>query len=367
MWQTDALQFLLAVIIDLVLGDPQGWPHLTRIAGSLTSFWEPLCAHMFGRSVFGGVVLWLCVCGAMLGFYFLTRTGLSLLHPSLTWIWDSIVIYQTLAARDLDRHARNIALPLLLGDLEGARENVGYIVGRDTHDLDSNGISRATVEAVAESTTDGFVAPLFWAAIGGAPAALLYRCVNTLDSMVGHRNEQYERMGKFAAIADDVLNFIPARLCAFASLLPRGFQHISEVITDAQKHVSPNAGWSEAAAAWALNVRLGGTNFYDGIPFHGPTFNPKAPDPYPSDISRILRWFWSVALFCVLLGATALYLRDRHPKASMPPAETLPTMPKGSDATFLLQRPFVQQPPTSPVKIQGQIKRPNNYGTEPAP
>lgn len=367
MWQTDALQFLLAVTLDVIFGDPHGWPHLTRVAGGLAIFWEPLCAHMFGRSVFGGLVLWLFVCGMMLGFYFLIRSSVALLHPSLPWIWDTVVIYQTLAARDLDRHARNIALPLLLGDLEGARKNVSYIVGRDTHNLDSSGVSRAAVEAVAESTTDGFVAPLFWAALGGAPAALLYRTANTLDSMVGHRTEAYERLGKVSALADDVLSFVPARLCALASLLPRGFKNISEVISDAGNHVSPNAGWSEAAAAWALNLRLGGTNIYDGMPFHGPVFNPKAPDPYPNDISRVLRWFWSVALFCVLIGATVLYLRDRKAVPNTPPAEISPTKQTGFSGEPILKQPLVQQPSAAQIKIHAQIKRPHNYGTDPAP
>jgi adenosylcobinamide-phosphate synthase len=367
MWQTDVLQFLLAVTLDVLLGDPQGWPHVTRFAGALTTFWEPLCAHMFGRTVFGGIGLWLCVCACVLGFYFLIRSALSTIHPSLTWMWDTAVIYQTLAARDLDRHARNVALPLLLGDIESARRNVGYIVGRDTHDLDALGISRATVEAVAESTTDGFVAPLFWAAIGGAPAALLYRCVNTLDSMVGHRNDAYEKMGKFSAIADDAFNFIPARLCALASLLPRGFQHCASVIHDAGKHVSPNAGWSEASAAWALNVRLGGTNFYDGMPFHGPVFNPTAPDAHPNDISRVLRWFWSVALFCVFLGAAVLYFRDRPEKNQAPLPEFQQALPSGFKSDPVLQRPFIQQQSSPPIKLHGQIKRPDNYGTERSP
>lgn len=367
MWQTDVLQFLLAVALDVLLGDPQGWPHLTRVAGALTVFWEPLCAHMFGRSVFGGLALWLFVCGMMLGFYSLIRSSLAQLHQTLPWIWDTAVIYQTLAARDLDRHARNIALPLLLGDLDSARKQVGFVVGRDTHALDMTGVSRAAVEAVAESTTDGFVAPLFWAAIGGAPAALLYRTANTLDSMVGHRSEAYERLGKISALADDFLNFIPARLCALASLLPRGFKHTMEVISDAGNHVSPNAGWSEAAAAWALNLRLGGTNYYDGTPFQGAVFNPKAPEPYPNDIARILRWFWSVALFCVLVGATFLYLRDRKTAPDKPPANFFPAKPAGTGVEPVLKQPFVQQTSPAQVKIHGQIKRPHNYGTDPAP
>jgi adenosylcobinamide-phosphate synthase len=360
MWRTDALQLLIAVMLDLSLGDPRGWPHVTRAAGGLTLFWEPLCSHIFGRTIFGGVILWLCVCATILSLYFLIRSALSILHPSLCWIWDAVIIYQTLAARDLDRHARNVSAPLQLGDLEGARKSVGMIVGRDTQHLDPVGISRATIEAVAESTTDGFVAPLFWAYVGGAPAALLYRTVNTLDSMVGHRTENYELMGKFSAIIDDVLGFIPARICALASLLPRGFRHVSEVIADAGKHASPNAGWSESAAAWALNVRLGGTNFYDGLPFHGPIFNPSAPEPYPSDIPRVLRWFWSVVLFCVLLSSTSLYLRDRNSEPQIQPLPPIPQTRERLPVDPPLTQPFIQKPAPPPTKIPGQIKQLNH-------
>jgi len=367
MWRTEALQFCFAIALDLFLGDPQGWPHLTRAAGGFTHFWEPLCAHVFGRTIFSGFMLWTCVCGTMFSLYFLLRSGLALIHPVLPWIWDAAVIYQTLAARDLDRHARNVYLPLALGDLESSRRHVGFLVGRDTHHLDEIGVSRAAVEAVAESTTDGFVAPLFWAALAGAPAALLYRTTNTLDSMVGHRSEEYELMGKFSALADDALGFIPARLCALASLLPRGFEHASAVFSDAAKHASPNAGWSEAAAAWALNLKLGGTNFYDGIPFHGPVFNPLAPEPHPNDIPRVLRWFWSVVLFCVLLLGGSLYLRDRqHPAANPLPAPT-PADQNRLNMEAFLNKSFVQQPSATPVKIRGQIKRTATYGTEPTP
>ena len=367
MWRTDALQFCFAVALDLFLGDPQGWPHLTRVAGGFAHFWEPLCAHVFGRTIFSGIVLWSCVCGTMLSFYFLIRTGLAFMHPAISWIWDAAVIYQTLAARDLDRHARNVFLPLALGDLDESRRCVGFLVGRDTHQLDEVGVSRAAVEAVAESATDGFVAPLLWAALGGAPAALLYRTANTLDSMVGHRSEEYELMGKFSAIADDVLGWVPARLCALASLLPRAFEHAGAVFSDAAKHASPNAGWSEAAAAWALNLKLGGTNFYDGQPFHGPVFNPSAPAPHPNDIPRVLRWFWSIVLLCVLLLGGGLYLRDRQPKEPLPIPPATPAEPNRLNMEPRLQQNFTSQPAPTPVKIHGRINRPANNGTQPTP
>lgn len=363
MWRTDTLQFLTAVGLDLAFGDPRGLPHIARLAGTLAAFFEGVLSVPTARSVAGGTLLWICVNGTMLSAYFMGRLTLHSLSPALAWLWDAAVIYQTLAARDLDHHARAVLKPLLFGDLEGARYAVGNIVGRDTANLDETGVSRAAVEAVAESATDGFVAPLFWAAIGGAPAALLYRTSNTLDSMVGHRNERYEHFGKFSARIDDVLSFIPARLCAFASLLPRGFRYALAVKTEARKHASPNAGWSEAAAAWALNLRLGGTNYYDGSPHQGPLFNALGSTPQPRDILRILRWFWGVALVCVTVMACGLVLRSRTRTSSTPPPqqqEIVIPIPQ-------LKQEFTPLPSPPPEKLQGSIKDRSLNGTKPTP
>lgn len=355
MWRTDVLQFLLAVCLDVLLGDPRDWPHLTRAAGALCAPFEILWARLLGRTVFAGMILWLSVCGTLLAAYLLARNILSRFGAPMGWIWDALVIYQTLAARDLDAHARAVVAPLLLDDLGEARLRVGTIVGRDTHNLDASEISRAAVEAVAESATDGFVAPLFWAAVGGAPAALIYRATNTLDSLVGHRNPRYELMGKFSARADDVLGYIPARLCALASLLPRAFRYALAVLQDSGKHASPNAGWSEAAAAWALGVRLGGTNYYDGVPHRGPVFNANARPAQPGDILRVLRWFWGVAFFCVFVFAAVLEARQwLAPKTVMLP-EVPPEIPKPD-----FNRRFEPIPPAPPVKLKGQITNGND-------
>lgn len=350
MWRTDVLQFLLAVGLDLLLGDPQGWPHVTRVAGATCGLFEEFWTRALGRTVFGGMLLWLSVCGSLLAGYFFIRHFLSNVGAPLAWAWDAFIIYQTLAGRDLDRHARAVFAPLMLEDLDEARLRVGAIVGRDTHNLDAAGISRAAVEAVAESATDGFVAPLFWAAIGGAPAALLYRTANTLDSIVGHRNARYELMGKFSARADDVLGYLPARLCALASLLPRGFRYTLAVLEESARHASPNAGWSEAAAAWALGVRLGGTNFYDGVAQRGPVFNANARPAQPGDILRVLRWFWSVAFLCVLGLAAGLQARQ----ALKPKPVVLPPVP---EEVFKpdFNRKFEPLPAAPPVKLKGQI------------
>ena len=355
MWRTDVLQFLFAVGLDVLVGDPQGWPHVTRTAGALCGAFEALWSRVLGRTIFSGLMLWLSVCGSLLAGYVFVRNMLSHFGAPLTWIWDGCIIYQTLAARDLDRHARAVVAPLLLEDLDEARLRVGAIVGRDTHNLNASEISRAAVEAVAESATDGFVAPLFWAAVGGAPAALLYRATNTLDSIVGHRTPRYELMGKWSALADDFLGYLPARLCALASLLPRGFRYLLAVLEESGKHSSPNAGWSEAAAAWALGVRLGGTNFYDGIPQRGPVFNANARAAQPGDILRVLRWFWGVAFLCVFVLAAGL--QTRHwltPK----PAVLPPVPPEIPTPDF--NRKFEPLPPVAPVKLKGQITHGND-------
>lgn len=358
MWRTDTLQFLTAVGMDVCLGDPRGMPHITRAAGTLIPFFENILSVPTARSVSGGVLLWGCVNGAMLGGYLLIRMALHSFSPALAWVWDAFVIYQTLAARDLDVHARSVLKPLLLGDIDGGRNAAGRIVGRDTAILDEGGVSRAAVEAVAESATDGFVAPLFWAAVGGAPAALIYRTSNTLDSMVGHRNERYETFGKFSARMDDVLSFIPARLCAFASLLPRGFRYALAVKTEAGAHSSPNAGWSEAAAAWALNIRLGGTNYYDGAPHHGPVFNAFGRSAQPNDILRVLRWFWGVVLVCVVLMGTVLAIRDRpklHPSVQPNAPDLMLPEPR-------LKQEFTPLPSPLPEKMRGSFSERSSNG-----
>jgi len=361
MWQVDVFQFLCALGLDLLLGDPRSWPHVARMTGALAVVGEDFWTRALGRSVISGGLFWISVCGAMLLAYVLIHEILYSVSHLLASIWDIFIIYQTLAARDLDRHAREVLVPLLRGDLEEARFRVGFLVGRDTEALDVAGVSRAAVEAVAESATDGFVAPLFWAAVGGAPAALLYRCVNTLDSMVGHRNERYELFGKVSALADDALSFVPARLCGFASLLTRGFQYSGEVMGEAGKHASPNAGWSEAAAAWALNLRLGGVNFYDGVPIEGPIFNKEAPSPEPADILRVLRWFWGVALVCAFV--LSLFVLTRQRDLRQPETYSAPALGDVSVAEPVLKQEFVAQPAPAPVKLHGMI----TYGTKSTP
>jgi len=174
-------------------------------------------------------------------------------------------------------------------------------VGRDTANLDASETSRAAIESVAESANDAVIAPLFWSIVAGAPGALLYRTSNTLDSMVGHRTEAYEKFGKISARIDDLLNWLPARLTAMVFCLLNRSVSWNVVRREAAVHASPNAGWGEAAMAYALNVRLGGDNFYDGQRVAGPIFNPDGRTTTPADIAASLGWMWRVTMVCAIL------------------------------------------------------------------
>jgi adenosylcobinamide-phosphate synthase len=273
------LLFALAYALDWLIGDPEWAPHPVRWMGRLIRAGENFLRRFIRtpRAEFvGGLLLSLTVIGAF---------GVGI-WGALGWLgdWNQILAFvvalyfavTTLATRSLLDEARVVRRLLLKSDLVGARRQVARIVGRDTQDLDEAEVTRAVIETLAESASDGVVAPMFYLAIGGAPAALAYKAVNTLDSMIGHRDERYEFFGKFAARLDDAANFIPARLTALLFVFAawglrldwRGAWRV--LLRDGAKHKSPNAGLPEAAMAGALSAQLGGTNYYDGEPHHGP-------------------------------------------------------------------------------------------------
>jgi adenosylcobinamide-phosphate synthase len=244
--------------LDLVLGDPRWLPHPVRGIGWLISLQEKRAR----RTRLAGVLLWVATVGTTAAIVL----GSLRLAPLTSLYW----IYSFVAIRDLDRQAKAVidALP----HLAVARERLSLIVGRDTADLDEPEIVRATVETVAENLSDGIVAPLFYLAFGGPAVMAAYKAVNTLDSMVGYRDERYRDLGWFPARADDWANWIPARLTAvlvwLVCLLP-GFglaRSVRVTLRDANSQPSPNAGYPEAAVAGALGVQLGGLNYYRGVP-----------------------------------------------------------------------------------------------------
>ena len=224
-----------------------------------------------------------------------------------------VIIYCCIASRSLAEHAVRVVRALNHNDLSAAREAVGMVVGRDTAELDESEVTRAGVEAVAESTGDGVLSPLFWAVIAGPVGAVAYRAINTLDSMWGHKDDRYRSFGWAAARADDCANYIPARMgvlmisLAAVVLRMRPIAAVSCAWRDGRQHDSPNAGLGEAAFAGALGVQIGGTNTYDGEVIEGHHFG--TPDR-PLDVGRLgaaIRLMLMATVCATAIGTAALY------------------------------------------------------------
>jgi adenosylcobinamide-phosphate synthase len=265
----------LGFVLDQVLGDPPSWAHPVRWLGRLVQMLEIVLRRLFPERL-GGIVLLLLVVGTAGGAAWLGLELAGRWHPWARAALATVLVYYGLAARGLARHARRVLGACTKGDWEEARRRLRWIVGRDTHELPPEEIYRACVETVAENTTDGVVAPLFYAALAGPVGLWAYKAVNTLDSMVGYRNERYLRFGWASARADDAANYLPARLTwlllALAAALAgwHGGEALRTGWRDGRKHPSPNSAWGEATMAGALGVRLGGPSTYGGVPSHKP-------------------------------------------------------------------------------------------------
>ena len=259
-----------AFLLDRLIGDPPSWPHPVKWMGSLIGRLDKALNKGKYRKMKGMLMLVL-VLGIVLIAAALSVHLVYLLHPAAGVIWEGLIIASTIAQKSLEEAGDDVYSPLSRGDMKEARKKLSYIVGRDTDSLGESEIVRGTVETVAENTSDGITAPLFWAAIGGAPLAMLYRAVNTCDSMVGYKNERYQDFGWASAKMDDFLNWIPSRLTGFLMLIGHHSEHHPKrscwkiLFRDAKKHPSPNSGWCEAGVAALLGVQLGGRNVYKGI------------------------------------------------------------------------------------------------------
>lgn len=266
----DPVVIFLALMLDLLLGDPRWLPHPVVLIGRLISSLETPLRKSFASQRAAGVLLLLLTTGSTAAATWLLLWLCSRLDQRVALAAAVIVSSTCLAARSLHQESALAAQALLKGDIATARRNLSYIVGRDTEQLDDGEIWRALVETVAENTSDGIIAPLFWLAIGGPIAAMTFKAVSTLDSMVGYKNEQYLQYGWASARMDDIVNFIPARLTALLMIASAPLVGLSArnalVITlrDRLKHPSPNSAHPEAAAAGALGVRLGGLSSYGG-------------------------------------------------------------------------------------------------------
>lgn len=219
-----------------------------------------------------------------------------------------VLAWPLIAMRSMYDHVKAVAIPLASGDIATARRAVSMIVGRDPAALDEHGVARAAIESLAENTSDGIIAPVFWGVLAGLPGIAAYKAINTLDSMIGHRTPRYERFGWAAAKIDDIVNLIPARITGllFALVSGRFRAAIGCMMIDARHHRSPNAGWPEAAMAGALNIRLSGPRIYEGKIAPERWVNAGGDDPTSIDLRRglalYLRAMILLALCVALLG-----------------------------------------------------------------
>lgn len=267
------LAITLAFLLDLVIGDPPKWPHPVKWIGTWIGRLDKKMNHGPHKKRNGLFMLLL-----VLVLVLIVTTGITYfaywLHMFVGIVVEAVLISTTIAQKSLRQAGMEVYRPLETGDMAEARLKLSYIVGRDTAKLDESEIVRGTVETVAENTSDGITAPLFWALVGGAPLAMLYRAINTCDSMVGYKNEKYGEFGWASAKLDDVVNWIPSRLTGFLMLLGYSSKYHSWkkcwsiLFADAKRHPSPNSGWTEAAVAALLGVQLGGRNVYKGVISH---------------------------------------------------------------------------------------------------
>ena len=266
----------LAFVLDLILGDPRSLPHPVRLMGAAVKRGEPLARRIFQNEVAAGIFMVLIlVFSTWIFSFFLVITAYKI-HTVCGVLISILMIYYTISVRSLSEAAMGVRKALKSQTLEEAKMRVSQIVGRDVASLSKRGVIRAAVETVAENFVDGVIAPIFFSAIGGAPLAMTYKMINTLDSMIGYKNERYIHFGKAAARLDDAANFIPARLSvpiislAAHLLYGRGAYAMKTATNEGSRHSSPNAGRPEAAFAGSLGVKLGGPSYYEGRPVHKP-------------------------------------------------------------------------------------------------
>ncbi len=302
---------LLGFLLDLLLGDPRWLPHPIRAVGALIAGLEKLLRKIFpknqGGERSGGVALVILVLVLSGGFTLLALWLCGKVGLWLRFLAETILCFQLLATRSLKGESMKVYKALKAGDLEGARYAVSMIVGRDTQCLDEAGVARAAVETVAENASDGVIAPLIFLAIGGAPLGMVYKAVNTMDSMVGYKNDRYLWFGRCAAKLDDVVNFIPARLAGLLMCLGAGVSGFDAPNAlrifrrDRKNHKSPNSAHTEAAAAGALHIQLGGSNYYFGKLVEKPTIGDSDHPVEPLDIVRVNRLMYATAFLALVL------------------------------------------------------------------
>ncbi|SFH52826.1 adenosylcobinamide-phosphate synthase [Tindallia magadiensis] len=307
-----------AFLLDWLLGDPENWPHPVRYIGKLITFLENKLRSEKQRTskqeMLAGFLLTIMVIFITLVSTWLLQRLFSSVHIFLGVVFYTYLAYTTIAVTSLNTSAMNVYEKLCSQDIEGARYYLSMIVGRDTDRLDESEITKAVIETVAENYSDGVVAPILYLFIGGPLLALTYKAINTMDSMIGYKNEEYIFFGRFAAKLDDVANWIPARLSVLFLLIAikiRGLnwrKSFKIMLRDRMNHSSPNAGYPESTIAGALGIQLGGDNYYFGKKISKPTIGDNETHVFKdmicktTDIMRIASLLLVMFLGFLLIG-----------------------------------------------------------------
>ena len=306
------LTAIIAFLVDPVIGDPNSRWHPVVLMGKLISAletWFYQQEDSDGKKFAMGAMLVLIT----LLVSYEAAAAIMMLSYRIPWSFGSavvggILLSFTISPKSLAKAGKGIYTLLILGELEEARQKVGWIVGRDTENLDDSEIARAAVETIAENTVDGIIAPLFFFVIGGVPLAVLYRAANTMDSMIGYKNDKYLYFGRAAAKLDDVLNYIPARITGVLFIFAAwvlGFDYKNAyrvMLRDAEKHPSPNGGYAEATVAGALHVRLGGVNSYFGKKHFRAYMGDVIEMIAPKHIMESIRMMYTVTVMFILIA-----------------------------------------------------------------
>lgn len=303
---------LCGFLLDLLLADPEWMPHPVVLMGKAITVLEPRLRRRFadtpqGQLLAGQVLAAILPLGTLL-ISGAVCLGAAALHPVLGFAVQTFWCWQALAVRGLAKESRNVYQKLTTDTLPGARQAVARIVGRDTQALSAEGVTKAAVETVAENFSDGVMAPLLYMLIGGAPLALCYKAVNTMDSMVGYKNDRYLYFGRAAAHLDDGAGYLPARLAALFWIAAAGLtgQNAGQAFAvwrrDRRNHASPNSAQTESACAGALGVQLAGPAYYFGQLYEKPTIGDPTRPIEPRDILRANRMLYTASVLALAVG-----------------------------------------------------------------
>jgi len=316
---------LLAIIcgfaLDFIFGDPHGLPHPIILIGNLIGALEKKCRHFFegddSLMLFSGFILVIIVLALTFGVPYIILYFAQKVSPWLSFGLQVVMFYQIFATRCLKDESMEVYKPLMADDLPLARKRLSWIVGRDTEKLTTEEVTKATVETIAENTADGTIAPMLYMFIGGAPLAFLYKGINTMDSMIGYKNEKYLYIGRCAAKLDDIANFIPSRLSAVFMVVATYFLHLDYASAwhifkrDRYNHLSPNSAQTESVVAGALGVQLGGGHFYfnEFVPKQTIGDNLRAIIPTDIIITNKILYCTSFVAIIVFALCRAIYLK----------------------------------------------------------